>query len=337
MGTIMFKNNQYGSDTDYVELTQAEYDLLTPAEKTNGTLYFITDGSSGGDDTNAYHINDTAETTLSDTDSLPFFDVSADAARKILLSNFKAELKAYFDQYYEKKPKGWAEATDAEIASLLSKHYAGKIDLYETEGWEIGAERTITLSAMNATEGYVAAQPAQTVTLVLMDKGADKVFASDNNTLCAFVVGQKNCLQTNTYIDHPENVLGWEKSKTRIWLNNQYYNAFPSSYKNLMKQFKNKIIDYADSKTNTTINDYCSLPAQIEIFNTKPSNYADEGRQFEYYINASNRIKDKDYWTRSMEIIGPGAIYYRYFKNNTGEIQPVLSPWEYGIAPFHCI
>lgn len=34
--------------TVYEELTQAEYDALTPAEKSNGTIYFITDGEGGG-------------------------------------------------------------------------------------------------------------------------------------------------------------------------------------------------------------------------------------------------------------------------------------------------
>ena len=37
-----------GGGADYVELTQAEYDLLTPAEKHNGKMYFITDAPSGG-------------------------------------------------------------------------------------------------------------------------------------------------------------------------------------------------------------------------------------------------------------------------------------------------
>lgn len=37
-----------GGNTNYQELTQAEYDALTEAEKTNGTLYFITDGEGGG-------------------------------------------------------------------------------------------------------------------------------------------------------------------------------------------------------------------------------------------------------------------------------------------------
>lgn len=35
-------------DDKTVELTQAEYDALTPAEKMNGTTYYITDGQGGG-------------------------------------------------------------------------------------------------------------------------------------------------------------------------------------------------------------------------------------------------------------------------------------------------
>ena len=33
---------------DHVELTQAEYDALSQAEKENGTVYFVTDAPSGG-------------------------------------------------------------------------------------------------------------------------------------------------------------------------------------------------------------------------------------------------------------------------------------------------
>lgn len=51
--------NGEAGNADYVELTQQEYDALTPAQQMNGTLYFITDGeggggSSGGGDTNVY-------------------------------------------------------------------------------------------------------------------------------------------------------------------------------------------------------------------------------------------------------------------------------------------
>lgn len=37
-----------GGNTNYRELTQAQYNALTPAQQSNGTLYFITDGQGGG-------------------------------------------------------------------------------------------------------------------------------------------------------------------------------------------------------------------------------------------------------------------------------------------------
>lgn len=39
-----------GGGDSYIELTQAEYDALTPAEKNNGTIYFITDTNGDGED-----------------------------------------------------------------------------------------------------------------------------------------------------------------------------------------------------------------------------------------------------------------------------------------------
>ena len=38
-----------GSDVKIRELTQAQYDALTPAEKMNGTIYFVTDAGGGED------------------------------------------------------------------------------------------------------------------------------------------------------------------------------------------------------------------------------------------------------------------------------------------------
>ena len=42
--------NVGGGNTEYTELTQAQYDALSQAEKENGELYFITDGEGGGTD-----------------------------------------------------------------------------------------------------------------------------------------------------------------------------------------------------------------------------------------------------------------------------------------------
>lgn len=43
-----------GSSTKDVELTQAQYDALTPAQKMNGTIYYITDGEGTSGATNLY-------------------------------------------------------------------------------------------------------------------------------------------------------------------------------------------------------------------------------------------------------------------------------------------
>ena len=45
---IIYELQGGGGDANYEELTQAEYDALTPEEKMNGTIYFITDAQGGG-------------------------------------------------------------------------------------------------------------------------------------------------------------------------------------------------------------------------------------------------------------------------------------------------
>ena len=50
-----------GGGASYEELTQAEYNALTPAEKMNGTMYFITDASGGGGGGGSSEIYDDTE------------------------------------------------------------------------------------------------------------------------------------------------------------------------------------------------------------------------------------------------------------------------------------
>lgn len=58
MGKVLINGIPYGGSgggsTDYIELTQAEYDELTTEEKMNGTLYFIIDGQNDGGDAYFY-------------------------------------------------------------------------------------------------------------------------------------------------------------------------------------------------------------------------------------------------------------------------------------------
>ena len=51
----------------------------------------------------AYLTDDTAETTLDDTDYVPFYDTSATAKKKTLFSTIKSFLKTYFDGIYTSK------------------------------------------------------------------------------------------------------------------------------------------------------------------------------------------------------------------------------------------
>lgn len=57
-------------------------------------------GGSGGTDENAYHIEDTAETSLADDDYFPFYDTSVTATRKSTWANIKAKLTTFFNTIY---------------------------------------------------------------------------------------------------------------------------------------------------------------------------------------------------------------------------------------------
>ena len=86
----------------YVTATKKYYsfDSSNSVDPTTGKWREYSSGS--GEDTNAYHTGDTAETTLDNADYFPFYDTSATAKRKTLWSNIKSNLKTYFDTLYNK-------------------------------------------------------------------------------------------------------------------------------------------------------------------------------------------------------------------------------------------
>ena len=58
MGLIYKTGRLYGGGgggADYVELTQIQYDALTPAQKMDGTIYLITDGGGAADGSTTYY------------------------------------------------------------------------------------------------------------------------------------------------------------------------------------------------------------------------------------------------------------------------------------------
>lgn len=204
-------------------------------------------------------------------------------------------------------PPTWADGTWEEIAQALSDHKSGKIDLYTTPGWEIGATRTVPLSAMAAT-GVSESHIAQDVEIVLTDK--DVYDLSDGSGKCIFTWDLKNCLANKGYMN-PSGVNngGWNSSARRTWCNNVFYNALPASFKALVPQVKVKASAGNKSSTITTSNDYCFLRSEIEVTGSVNKSYAGEGVYIKYYETQNNRLKgagndmfgnpEHSFWERS--------------------------------------
>lgn len=257
---------------------------------------------------------------------------------------FNAEMK-----YYEKPTpvvKPFATATDAELADMLQAHYDGLIDLHTEEGWEVGAERTVRLGAMSAT-GVGETHVEQDVTMVLMNKGGKTL--SDGTTECAFIVGQKNLLANN--VTTPEygymnstntNTGGWKNSARRTWCNSVYYNAIPSGFKALLKEFTNQsgLGNSSTSGVEDTL-DYCALPAEVEVFGSQTYSVAGEGAQFKYYETSANRIKkagdsgSADVWWERSPSSGNSTLFCRV--NSGGSAYGGNASSTYGLAPFFVI
>lgn len=200
----------------------------------------------------------------------------------------------------------WSTGTDAEIVNLIAAADLGDIDLYEDAGWRVGDERTIHLSAMEAT-GVGESHAAQDTTWVLMHKGLYKK-SSDDSTV-NFVVGMKNCLAGTGYMNSVNtNVGSWKSCARRTWCNNVFKNAIPSSIRDIFKQVKVTTAASYDGSTNEVTNDYFFLPAAGEVFKGDPT-YGQGGSagtktassnltefnamtRWTWYETASNRIKN---------------------------------------------
>lgn len=239
--------------------------------------------------------------------------------------------------------KSFAQATDEEITIMLGLHYAGIIDL--TNYWAVGDERPVHLSAMEAN-GVGESHVAQDQTLVILH-GPDMFDLSDGgkNT---FVIGLKNMLNNGTtreggYINSTNtNVGGWNSSARRPWCDNVFKAALPAEVQKWFKKFKYKVSAGNKSTTIETLENYFTLPAEIEVFGTKTYSVDGEGTQFDYYKTTANRKKypgDSStsataWWERS-----PNASTTASFcnVNINGDATATYATAAYGLAPFGCV
>lgn len=217
----------------------------------------------------------------------------------------------------------FADGTDAEITKMIEAHYAGKINIGDY--WAVGDKRTIHHNAMSAT-GVSESHKANDYAYVIIGiEHDDLVTPINGKTKAAITIQTERMLYLDTVTEYNSsydtshecgymnssrtNDGGWQDCERRIWCNEVYKKCLPTYIQNMMKQVKKKTSGGSQSKIITISNDYAFLPSEIEIFGSTTYSFAGEGKQYQYFKNATaNRYKKPRhgsdyvsgyYWERS--------------------------------------
>lgn len=250
----------------------------------------------------------------------------------------------------------FADGTDAEIEKMIEAHYAGKINI--SDYWAVGDKRTIHHNAMDAT-GVSESHRANDYAYVIIGiEHDDLVTAINGKTKAAITIQTERMLYLDTTTEYnasynashecgyingsSTNSGGWEDCVRRTWCNNVYKKCLPTYIQNMMKQVKKLTSAGSRSSTIKISNDYAFLPSEIEIFGSTTHSFAGEGKQYQYFKNATaNRYKKPryssayvsgQYWTRSPYSsgsdsfcgVGRGGSANADSASNTGGIDPCL-------------
>lgn len=229
----------------------------------------------------------------------------------------------------------WSNGSYEQLAAMLEAHYKGRINI--ANFWNVGDMRTVTLDAIPS--GVAEAMDAQTVQLVLLNAGGKTLVNPQYGTsTCAFVVGVRNCLKLEGYIN-VSTTSNYKTSAMRTYLNENVYPAFPSDLKLLMKDFVNKTTVYNNGSYLVETEDIVCLAGANEVFGYPNAwgTLAGEGSQFAYYAAQANRIKTRSgnangWWTRSA--MNTAQTVYT---STEGSAAAVRSDSSRGIAPIFVI
>lgn len=240
----------------------------------------------------------------------------------------------------------WATGTDAEIAHMVAAADAGQISLKDY--WAVGQERTVNLSAMAAT-GVGEKHAAQSATLVLMDSTCTgftlATTTSGGKTKPDFIVGLKNSLKEAGYMNSTDtNTNGWSGCARRIWCNNVFRPAIPTSIRGIFKQFKWKQGTgggVLSGLLETT--DYFGFAPEKAILGSSVYSFTDEATlyaQWGWYKTSANRVKKRgdtdtvDSWFEC----SPRAGYSKFcLVDSSGVTLYANASLDFGLAPFGCI
>ena len=249
----------------------------------------------------------------------------------------------------------WADGTDEEVAAMVAAADRGEIKL--SDYWSVGDERKVNLSAMAAT-GVSESHAAQTVTMVLMNEGG--VPLADGSE-CNFVVGQKNGLTENGYMNSSNTNSGsWGNCARRKWCNEVYFAALPTYLQNMFKKMTTKtpLAEGAGAEVQT-VEDMIALPASAQVWKDDATATASRSdgysycaredfsiglEQWEWFKTPANRVKKQgdtgsacDWWERSPSSFPNyvGQCFCEVYPD--GPAGAISATHLIGLAPFGCI
>lgn len=222
----------------------------------------------------------------------------------------------------------WANGTDSQIVNMLKAAYRGEISLYDY--WAVGDERQFSLSSMDKLNvDYENAQPAQTITMVLVESGdiiksyflnnQDGLKAYELTTLTTrthpwFVLSMKNNLKEDGVINTTDITSAtWDNSERRTWCNTIFKNSFNETIRPIFKEAKTPTIDSNNGSTIILSSDYFALHAEKELGITKNANATESSylMSFSYYSALSTRrIKLNNGNNSSQTTSGSGSVYW---------------------------
>lgn len=155
-----------------VELTQEQYNALTPAQKRDRSkIYYVTDGSGGGGSTaewgdiegtlsnqtdlqnalnSKYDSSDSLENNFGDNDYFPLYDNSASTTKKTRWSNIKTKLKAFFDTIYTS-----SEGTENELRDTVGWTCKNRLPYPIGMRQKLNSDGSITDDANSYLSNYI--------------------------------------------------------------------------------------------------------------------------------------------------------------------------------------
>lgn len=252
----------------------------------------------------------------------------------------------------------FADGTDAEITKMIEAHYAGEINIKNY--WSIGDKRTIHHNATAKTGTIEPHRANDYVYVIIGIEHDDLVTAINGKTKAAITIQTERILYLDTTEEYNDtydmsheygymnptsnNDGGWENCDRRTWCNNTYKKCLPAYIQNMMKQVKKLTSAGYYSNTIKTSNDYAFLTSEIEVFGTATQSSTGEGRQYQYFKNATaNRHKKPRYnstsvsgswWERSP--YASNSISFCYVNmNGISDVTHASTPA--GIVPCLCI